>query len=482
MSDASAASTAGVVPPGWGRLDLVVRAPRAIVGGEQRSVEVGVRDGRIVAIEALGAGLSGADTMTLAADEVLMPGLVDSHVHVCDPGNSAWEGFESATRAAGAGGITTIVDMPIDSIPPTVDLAGLEAKRRAAEGRCHVDVALWGGVIPGNQDQLGPLLDAGVRGFKCFLADTGDPDFPAVTVGQLEEALAALADRGVPLLVHAESADIATELPVTPGPRYLDYLASRPRRIENVAVGQVIDAARRTGGWAHIVHLSSSDALPAIAAARRDGVRITVETCPHYLTIKAEEVPDGATAFKCSPPIREAVNRDDLWTGLCEGLIDQVVSDHSPSTPEMKRLESGDFADAWGGISSLQLTLPIVWTAASLRGFSLVDVARWMAEKPARLAGLSAKGSIAIGGEADLSVIAPDETFVVDPAALRHRHKVTPYAGRELRGVVRRTLLRGQPVRDDNPAGRLIVAGDDRSSRADVTPTMNLDTLEGTVR
>ncbi len=438
--------------------DLVIRSARAIVANAVRPVEIGVRDGRIAAIEPLGAGLATRSIVEVPLEAVLMPGLVDSHVHVCDPGNTDWEGVDHATRAAAAGGITTIVDMPIDSLPPTTSVAGVHAKRSAIRDRCQVDVALWGGLVPGNVAQLRPMLAAGVRGFKCFLADTGDAEFPGVTPAEMEAGLAELAGLGVPLLVHAESATEAATQPVASGPSYADYLASRPRRIENVAVGQVIDAARRTGGWAHIVHVSSSDALPMIAAARRDGTHITAETCPHYLTIAAEQIPDGATAFKCAPPIREAANADLLWSGLADGTLDQVVSDHSPSTPDMKRSPGGDFAAAWGGISSLQLSLPVVWTQAASRGFGLVDIARWMATRPARLARLEAKGSIQIGADADLVVFAPDETFVVDPSALRHRHPITPYAGRTLRGVVRSTFLHGQAIDERLPTGRQIGA------------------------
>jgi allantoinase len=447
-----AASAAGRGPS----FDLVVRAGRAIVDGAERAVEIGVADGRIVAIEPLGARFVGVEVAELAPDEVLLPGLVDSHVHLCDPGNTEWEDFEHATRAAAAGGITTLVDMPIDSLPPTTTVAGLEAKRRAAEGRLHVDIAFWGGLIPGNRRELRPMLAAGARGFKCFLADTGDPDFPGISPSELEAGLAELADadRDAPLLVHAESAEAAAALTVPAGRVYADYLRAKPRGVENLAIAQVIEAARRTGGRAHIVHLSSADALSMIASARRDGVRLTVETCPHYLALSAEEVPEGATAFKCSPPIREAENRERLWEGLRAGLIDQVVSDHSPSTPRMKEVETGDFATAWGGISSLQLTLPVVWTEASRRGFGLPDVVRWMAERPAELARLGPKGAIRTGADADLTVLAPDEDVLVDPSRLHHRNKLTPYAGRRLRGRVRRAWLRGVATDAGRPRGR----------------------------
>ena len=436
--------------------DLVIHAPRAVCDGAEAARSIGIADGRIVAVEPAGSLAPASRVVELGPDAVLLPGLVDSHVHICEPGNTEWEGFASATRAAAAGGITTLVDMPLDSVPTTVSTDALHAKRAAADGRCHVDVGFWAGAVPGNLGQLAPLHEAGVLGFKCFLADSGTDDFPPVSAGQMEKALSVLRGFGTPLLVHAESAEAAAAIGEASGRRYADYLASRPRGVENLAVAQVIEAARRTGGHAHIVHLSSSDALPMIASARREGVPVTVETCPHYLALTAEEIADGATACKCSPPIREAANRDLLWDGLRDGVLDLVVSDHSPSTAAMKELGSGDFGAAWGGISSLQLGLPVVWTQARHRGFTLGDVAAWMAERPARLAGLSGKGRIAPGYDADFCVFAPDESFTVDPARLHHRHPVTPYAGHRLRGVVRDTILRGEPVEAAHPRGRLL--------------------------
>jgi len=436
--------------------DLVIHAPRAVCDGAEAARSIGIADGRIVAVEPAGSLAPASRVVELGPDAVLLPGLVDSHVHICEPGNTEWEGFATATRAAAAGGITTLVDMPLDSVPTTVSTDALHTKRAAADGRCHVDVGFWAGAVPGNLGQLAPLHEAGVLGFKCFLADSGTDDFPPVNAGQMEQALSVLRGFGTPLLVHAESAEAAAAIGEASGRRYADYLASHPRGVENLAVAQVIEAARRTGGHAHIVHLSSSDALPMIASARREGVPVTAETCPHYLALTAEEIADGATACKCSPPIREAANRELLWDGLRDGVLDLVVSDHSPSTAAMKELGSGDFGAAWGGISSLQLGLPVVWTQARHRGFTLGDVAVWMAERPARLAGLSGKGRIAPGYDADFCVFAPDESFTVDPARLHHRHPVTPYAGHRLRGVVRDTILRGEPVEAAHPRGRLL--------------------------
>jgi allantoinase len=435
--------------------DLLIRAPRAVTGNAaepERPLAVAVTNGTITAVEPLHATtLTSRDTWKLSRDEVLMPGLVDSHVHICEPGHTEWEGFATATRAAAAGGITTLVDMPLDSVPVTVSVDALRVKQEAADGQAHVDVAFWAGVIPGNTPGLDPLAQAGVTGFKCFLADSGSPDLPPVDPGQLTEALHVAARLGLPLLVHAESAPAPA---VAQARSYADYLASRPRELENAAIAQVIDAARATGGHAHIVHLSSSDALPMIASAQREGVRITAETCPHYLTLTAEEITGTGTTAKCSPPVREAANRELLWAGLRAGRLGLVVSDHSPCTAAMK---AGNWDQAWGGISSLQLGLPLVWTQARRRGIGLPQVAAWMSAAPARLAGLTAKGRIAPGCDADFCVLAPEESFTVDPARLFHKHPATtPYAGRTLHGVVRATLLRGQPLDPARPHGTLL--------------------------
>lgn len=443
--------------------DLLLKAARAVTGNlsvPARSLAIAVADGRITRVEPLdGTSLSGREVLEFGADVVLMPGLVDSHVHVCEPGNTEWEGFASATTAAAAGGITTLVDMPLDSIPTTVSTQALAVKRAAADGQCRVDVGFWGGVVPGNTAELKPMAEAGVTGFKCFLADSGSADFPPVTPAQLTEALGILAGLGRPLLVHAESAEAAAALPdpAASGRSYAGYLAAHPRGLENLAIAQVIEAARVTGGHAHVVHLSSSDAVAMIASAQREGVRVTTETCPHYLTLAAEEIGDGQTAAKCCPPVREAANRELLWAGLASGTIGSIVSDHSPCTAEMKSLDTGDFGPAWGGISSLQLGLPLIWTQARTRGIGLEQIAAWMSAGPARLAGLTRKGRIAAGYDADFCVLAPDDSFVVDPGQLHHKHPgTTPYAGRGLYGVVRETILRGQPVDARRPGGRLL--------------------------
>jgi allantoinase len=441
------------------QLDLLFRAPRVITTAGEVARCVGVEDGRIVAIEPIDSDLDGDRVVELGDDEVLLPGLVDTHVHVDEPGRTEWEGFASATRAAAAGGVTTILDMPLNSIPPTVDVAALEVKRKVAEPQVHVDVGFWGGAIPGNSGELRGLHDAGVFGFKCFLLHSGVDEFPHLGPDELEADLRILRTFGAVMLVHAEDSNAIDRAPSAHGDRYENYLASRPRGAENVAIAQVIEAARWTGARVHILHLSSSDAIPMIRSARRDGVAITVETCPHYLVFSAEEILDGSTQYKCCPPIREADNRELLWRGLVDGDIDCIVSDHSPCTPDLKHLDIGDFGVAWGGIAGLQVGLSAVWTEARRRGFALSDVIRWMAERPAALAGMTRKGQVALGYDADFAVFAPDEAWLVDVTRLRHKNPVSPYAGRPLAGVVRSTWLRGEEVSGDEPRGRLLTRG-----------------------
>ncbi len=441
-------------------IELVLRSPRVVTPHGERAADVAVAGGRIAAVLPYGGEPpAGARLVDLGTD-ALLPGLVDTHVHVNEPGRTAWEGFATATRAAAAGGVTTLVDMPLNSVPPTTTAAHLEVKRATARGRVHTDVGFWGGAVPGNAGDLRPLHDAGVFGFKCFLLPSGVDEFPPLAPVELEAAMREIARFDGLLIVHAEDPRLIDAAPPPSGRAYAGFLASRPRAAENAAVEALIDLARRVDCRVHVLHLSSAEALPLIAAARRDGVRLTAETCPHYLTLTAEEVPDGATVFKCCPPIRESGNREALWQGLLDGTVDCVVSDHSPSTADLKHLDTGDFGAAWGGISSLQLGLPAVWTDARRRGAALTDVVRWMASGPARLAGLSTKGAVAPGHDADFAVLAPDESFTVDPAALHHRNPVTAYAGRTLTGVVRSTWLRGEQIAGHgaaaHPCGRLI--------------------------
>src|ERR1041385_3281477 len=386
-------------------------------------------------------------------ESIVMPGLVDTHVHVNEPGRTDWEGFETATRAAAAGGVTTIVDMPLNSIPATTTLDGLKAKLLAAEGKLHVDTAFWGGVVPGNTGELERLWNAGVVGFKCFLIHSGVDEFPNVTADDLREAMPVLARLGAPLIVHAEVPGPAEaccqSLSGEPGSSYQTFLRSRPREAENEAVALMIGLARETGCRIHIVHHSSADALALLRNAKRFGLPLTVETCPHYLHFAAEDIPDGATEFKCCPPIRERDNREQLWEALREGTIDFIVSDHSPCPPEMKRRDQGDFMNAWGGISSLQLRLPIIWTEARARGFTIEDIVQWLCARPARQVGLEVlKGSIKEGADADIVIWNPNAEFHVSPEMIHHRHKLTPYAGEVLRGSVEKTFLRGQMVYD----------------------------------
>jgi allantoinase len=442
-------------------VNLVLRSTRVITPEGTRPASIAVAGGTIAAVLPHDAEVPAGARLEDVGDLAVLPGLVDTHVHVNDPGRTAWEGFWTATRAAAAGGITTLLDMPLNSLPPTTTVDHLRVKQDVARTKAHVDVGFWGGALPDNVKDLRPLYDAGVFGFKCFLSPSGVDEFPQLDQDRLATSLAELAAFDGLMIVHAEDPHELAAAPQKAGAAYTDFLASRPPAAENTAIRNLIDQARRLRARVHVLHLSSADALPLLAAAKAEGVRITVESCPHFLTLTAEEIPDGATEFKCCPPIREAANQDLLWQGLADGTIDCVVSDHSPSTADLK---TGDFASAWGGISSLQLGLPAIWTEARRRGHSLEDVARWMSAGPARLAGLDRKGAIAAGRDADFAVLAPDAAFTVDPAGLQHKNRVTAYAGKTLHGVVTATWLRGERVYDrgvlTEPGGRLLVRGD----------------------
>lgn len=430
---------------------LRIRSERVVLPDGTRPAEVFVDHGRIssVAPHPGTAGTSGTSgTLIDAGSMIVMPGLVDSHVHINEPGRTDWEGFATATKAAAAGGITTLVDMPLNSIPSTNRVAALEIKRQAARGQCHVDVGFWGGVVPGNETDIEPLARAGVLGFKCFLSPSGVDEFDNVGEADLERAMPIVAKTGLPLLAHAEwPASLRPPAPGADPHRYDTWLQTRPPDAEHDAIGRLIDLSSRTRAHVHIVHLASADALPQLMAARARGVPITVETCPHYLTFFAEEIRDAATAWKCAPPIRERDHRERLWKALQDGHVDLVATDHSPAPPALKDLEEGNFLTAWGGIASLQVSLPVMWTAARLRGIAIERLVAWMSAAPARLAGLSArKGAIAIGRDADLVIIDPDRGMTVDASRLYHRHAVTPYDGARLKGLITLTMVRGEIV------------------------------------
>jgi allantoinase len=420
--------------------DWTIRSRRVVLPQGIEPATISVRDGVI-----LGTGAYDQLADEDVGDLVIMPGLVDTHVHINEPGRTEWEGFLSATKAAAAGGITTLIEMPLNSIPATTSVKALQEKAAAAQGQCWVNVGFWGGVVPANFEELQPLFDAGCFGFKCFLTPSGVDEFQFLSVQELQRAMSALSKMGARLLVHAERPEFITGSYNQRS--YLAYMNSRPKQAEDAAIEQLLEFSRESRCAVHIVHLSSANSIECLRLARERQVPVTVETCPHYLALVAEEIPDGATEFKCAPPIREAANRDALWKALESGIIDMIASDHSPSPPELKQRTTGNFQDAWGGIASLQLSLPVVWTEAARRGFNEQDIVRWMSAGPAKLAGLSKqKGKIAAGCDADLVVWDPAEEFSVDPSLLHHRHKLTPYAGRQMRGVVKQTYVRGLPV------------------------------------
>lgn len=444
---------------------FVVSGARVVLPDGERAASIHIRDGIIVRIGARGDAPAGAEALD-AGSLVVSPGIVDTHVHINEPGRAEWEGFVTATRAAAGGGVTTLVDMPLNSVPPTTTVAGLVAKRQAAAGQIHVDVGFWGGVVPGNDLQLTPLVDAGVRGFKCFLVPSGVDEFPAVDEADLRRILPIIAGCGAPLLVHAEWAR-GTGLVLEPRDvpdgirsRYTAYLATRPPEAETEAVRVMIRLAREFGARVHIVHVSAAGTVAELARARAEGVAITAETCPHYLTFAAGEVPDGATAFKCAPPIRDDTQRRALWDGLRARTLSLVATDHSPAPAVLKC--PGDLFRAWGGVASLELSLAAVWSGARTRGFGVEDLARWMSAEPAKLAGLAGrKGTLEEGADADVIVWDPDAEFVVKAAHLRQRHKLTPYDGRTMSGVVTTTFVRGTRVWDqgrviETPTGRLL--------------------------
>lgn len=424
-----------------------ITGDRIIVGDRIIAGTLEVRDGKISNIFE-GAGAPHGARPIDARGSVIMPGLVDTHAHINEPGRTDWEGFESATRAAAAGGITTIIDMPLNSIPPTTSVSALGEKVSAAEGQCWIDYGFWGGLVPGNGGELRALVQAGVMGFKCFLIDSGVPEFPPVNFGHLMEWMPAIAKSGLPLIVHAELESPLKESLSGSAKDYSYFLQSRPKLWENDAVSMMIDLAGKTGCRVHIVHLSSAEAVALIREARGKGIQITSETCPHYLVLAAETIGAGATQFKCCPPVRESANKERIWQGLLASDIDFVVSDHSPCPPSMKLMQEGDFVRAWGGISSLQFGLPLVWSELKRRGGDLAFLAKILSTRAAGFVSLGGvKGEISIGSDADLVIWSPEKSQMIGAGApIYHRHKITPYEGMTVNGVVEMTILRGQVV------------------------------------
>lgn len=425
--------------------DLVIQSERVVTSRGIRKAAVVIRRGKVADIRAYGKTPS--KSLLDFGKLVVMPGLVDTHVHINEPGRTEWEGFETATKAAAAGGITTLVDMPLNSSPVTTTVKAFRSKIDASKGKLWVDCGFYVGLIPGNTNELKPLMDVGVLGVKAFLIHSGIDEFPNATETDLRAGMPIISKAKIPLLVHCELAG-ANHQPQTSNPKsYFQYLASRPHQWEHDAIQLMIRLCKEYKCRTHIVHLSSADSVPMLKKARKQKLPISVETCPHYLFFSAEEIPDGDTRHKCAPPIRESENRERLWRALKDGAIDFIVSDHSPSTPELKLLKEGNFQKAWGGIASLQLGLSIIWTEARQRGFSIDDIARWMCTRPAELVGLEGrKGSLRVGSDADIVVWDPEVSFVVNSENLFHRHKLTPYEGKTLFGKVVQTFLRGRLV------------------------------------
>ncbi len=442
------------------RIDAV-QGRQVLVDGTFVPATIVVVDGRIEAIRPFETETEtqpeirpDGEVLRVPDTAYVVPGVVDTHVHINEPGRTEWEGFVTATHAAALGGVTTLVDMPLNSVPPTTTLAGLEAKRAAARDELAVDVGFWGGAVPGNLADLEPLWDAGVFGFKCFLSPSGVEEFPPLDDDGLRDALGEAARLGALLIVHAEDAAVLDAAPAPPSRAYADFLLSRPDEAETAAIGRLLDGARETGARVHVLHLSSARALGPIADARAEGLSVTVETCPHYLCFSAEEIPAGAAQYKCCPPIRDAGNRDELWQGLLAGLIDTIVSDHSPAPAEEKLRGDGDLQQAWGGVSGLQVGFAAVADEARRRGITLDRVSRWMSLNTAELVGLGAKGRIAVGADADLAVYDAALDLHVSAAELAHRHPISAYDGRHLAGRVTHTVLRGQVLHRLEPDHR----------------------------
>lgn len=432
---------------------LALKSTQVVINGSLTPAQIIIENGKITEIADYQAKI--AVTAEDLGYQVIMPGLVDTHVHINEPGRTEWEGFNTGTQSAAAGGITCVVDMPLNCTPVTTSADALKQKLDSLAGQLWIDCGFWGGVVPDSLDDLDELIKAGVLGVKSFTIHSGIDDFPKVDQRHLAQAINILAKYNVPYLIHAEL-DSQEKEPPEIGDKYQSFLKSRPKSWENDAIDMMIDLAEKAKsqgvlGKIHIVHLSSAEALPAIQSAQQRGLQLSAESCPHYLTLFAEDIPDGKTLFKCCPPIREQQNREQLWEGLADGTISFIVSDHSPCTPTLKHIDSGDIENAWGGISSLQFGLSIIWSEAQQRGYSLLDVVNWMATEPANFAGLGhRKGKIACGYDADIVIFDAEATYQIDPKMIKYRHKITPYEGRKVRGVVKRTYVRGELVYRDN--------------------------------
>ncbi|WP_426060710.1 allantoinase AllB [Hymenobacter sp. B1770] len=425
---------------------LALRSQRVVTPEGVRAATILVQNGQIASLLPFDAEVGDAPLVDVGTHAIL-PGVIDPHVHINEPGRTDWEGFDTATRAALVGGLTTLVDMPLNSAPVTTSVANLEIKRAAAQGQLHTNVGFWGGIVPGNAAEVEGLIAAGVIGFKAFLTHSGIDDFPNATEADLREVMPILARHQLPLLVHCELSVEDDSWKQNDHRSYTNYLASRPKSWEDEAIALMIRLCEEFRCPVHIVHLSSANSIAPIAAAKAKGLPLTVETGQHYLYFNAEDIADGQTQFKCAPPIRAKANNDQLWAALQAGIIDFVATDHSPAPPDLKQLASGDFTTAWGGIASLQFALPVLWTAARQRGASLPDLARWLSENPAKLIGQShKKGRIAAGYDADLIVVDTEKSFVLQPEMILHKHKVSPYICQELWGVVEQTFLAGKQV------------------------------------
>ncbi len=430
--------------------DIKIYSKRTLIEDKLVPATLFIKDGKIKDIQ----NDKPSDTTNLidVGEDILMPGIIDPHVHINEPGRTDWEGFETATKAAAAGGITSLVDMPLNSAPVTTSVTAYQEKRNSTIRKLYVNCGFWAGLVPDNCQSLERLLDSGVLGIKAFLTHSGIDDFPNVTREHLEKAMPEIAKRNLPLLLHCEldeKHEGLQNLLKTPT-SYNAYLNSRPRSWEDKAIEMVIDLCEKYNCRTHIVHLSSSNSIEQIIAGKKKGLPLTVETGQHYLYFNAESIPDARTEYKCAPPIREKENNEKLLDALLDGTIDFVGTDHSPAPPDLKEIDSGNFAKAWGGIAGLQFALPVLWTVVSKKGATVLDVSKWMSSNVAKFIGLNnVKGKIAIGYDADLTVWNPEEYFTVNEKNIQHRHKVCPYIGENLKGVIKKTIVNGKLVYDE---------------------------------